>query len=62
MRSQLECYVQVWAPQYKKEKELVKKGAAEAVKMMRGLEHLSYKERLQELGLVGLDMSERGSH
>lgn len=30
--------------------------------MMRGLEHPSYKERLQELGLVGLDKTERGSH
>lgn len=62
MRPHLQCSVQFWVPQYKQDEKLLKKGPVEATKMMRDLEHLSYKHRLQELGLVVLDKTERGSH
>jgi len=55
VRAHPESCIQLWSPQHRKDMEPLERGQRMATKIIRGLEHLSYKERLRDLELFSLE-------
>ncbi|PKU40825.1 hypothetical protein llap_8870 [Limosa lapponica baueri] len=55
VRPYLKYCIQLWSPQHRNDMDLFEQVQRRATERIRVLEHLSYKDRLRELGLFSLE-------
>ena len=55
MRPHLEYCIQMWSPQYRRDMDLLECIQRKATKRIHGMEHLSYEDKLRELGMFSLE-------
>ena len=55
VRPHLDCCIQMWSPQYRRDTDLLEHIQRRAAKMIQGMEYLSFEDRLRELGLLSLE-------
>ncbi|PKU32677.1 hypothetical protein llap_17019 [Limosa lapponica baueri] len=55
VRPHLECCIQLWSPQHRKGMDLLKWVQRRIMRMIRGLEHPAYEDRLKVLELFSLE-------
>ena len=55
VRPHLEYCIQMWSPQYRRDMDLLERIQRKATKKIHGMEHLSYEDKLRELGMFSLE-------
>ena len=55
VRHHLEYCIQMWSPQYRRDMDMLECIQRRATKMIQGMKHLFYEDRLRGLGLFSLE-------
>jgi len=55
VRSHLQYCVQLWSTQHGKDMDLLERVQKKDMKICRGMEHISWDDRLRQLGLFSLE-------